>query len=1504
VLEEAPARVPLPDSAEPEILPLSARTSDALAEAMSAMVRHLDDTPDLRLADVSHTLQVGRVSFRERAVVVAESLDETREVLSIRDRSRVVSGRAQGVDGCVFLFPGGGAQYVGMGRGLYDALPEFRAEVDEGLRLLEEREGLDLRPLWLEATDPGSVADAFQRPSVQLPALFILEMALARQLIRWGFQPTALLGHSMGENTAACLAGVLEYGDALGLVALRGRLFDTAAPGGMLSVTASSEVLAPYLGPELDMAAINGPEQCTVSGPREPLAALAMRLEEAGIDARTVPIDIAAHSSLVDPLMAPFEEYLRGVTLRPPEIPFLSNRSGSWITDEEATDPAYWARHLRGTVRFADDVRTALEGGSPFFLEVGPGKILSSLVKLTDPAVAPRVSATMRHPSEEVSDLRALMTAVARIWTAGGEVDWGRIRGEMEVRRVALPGYPFQRRPFLVAPASSSVGDAGAGGRGVGYHESGAAADLPAGAAAEDGVTAPPPAAQAGAGVSGVDGAALRRVLELQIQTNAAVQSLLTSAIVARTLGSTPPAPPREVSASAATGPAATPVTTPAPDSPTTGEAAASGAEAADGAPMPEVESASAPSGRGPAALGSQAVPASSASEAPAASTQDGPAPSPEAVRTFWQDALRGPLPVLEWMTDELRLPGRLRERGVVSLPLLPSIHAGVRRVATVQGVPDEAVILAAYSAVLHKQTGQDSFVVGTTTPPDSGVGGGAGTLPLRIDVLPDESFEVLVRRIAEGLRQVLRHRGLPVADLVAIADVPPDPTRAPVLQTRLASGGKGSDGGVPWTGDVPLDLDVGWGEAEGGPGLSIDYAAGLYRQDSVEDLGRHIEALLGEAVRSPDSLISALPAVGPGVLERIEAWNDSSVPVPEVDSLAGWLSAGWAARREQVALVAEDGELTYGALAERSDRLAQHLVASGVTPGSLVGLCLRRTSDLLVATIAVWKAGAGYVPLDPTYPPARLALMARRAELSVVVTAEELGDLVPEYDGPRVLVDRDAGAIATRPAVPPTVEHDLADAAYVLFTSGSTGEPKGVRVPASCVVNLLEAMARRPGFGEGDCLLAVTTLSFDISVLELFLPLLVGGRVVLATAEDAMDGPALVGLLDRYEVTLLQSTPSTFRLLLSAGWEGREDLRIICCGEPFPRDLLRELLPRVSEVWNGYGPTEATVFASFARLTDADAPIVIGRPVENTRLYVLDEDGGPVGPGVQGELYIAGLGVADGYVGRPEETAARFLTDPFGPPGSRMYRTGDAVRWRRDGELEHLARMDQQVKVRGFRIELGEIEATLASCDGVRGAAVVLRDEDGVPELLGYVATDQDAWSERALREKVGERLPAYMIPRFLVRLDALPLTENGKVDRKRLPDPRDGAGWTVRAGTPSDEPVGEVGEGELYLRGVWEEILEVPDIRSDDNFFDLGGHSLLAVRTIARIREERGVDISLRALMAGTLGAVAREYLAGGGEVGSARGGRSLGSDADEDEDEGAVSRVLGTMKGWMSR
>lgn len=1448
VLEEAPSPPEARDGPETlaEVLPLSARTPAALQEAMENLAGHLGRNAGQRLCDVSHTLQVGREAFRHRAAVVASDSPEAVDILDQGDRTRLFLGEVDGQPGgYVFLFPGGGAQYINMARGLYEFLPVFRREVDRGLDLLQLREGLDLRPIWFPASgeEEGAKA-AFQRPSVQLPAIFILEMALARTLQEWGFAPKALLGHSMGENTAACLAGVLSYEDALGLVALRGRLFDSAAPGGMLSVSCTPEELAPYMGSDLDLAAVNGPEQCTVSGPKEPLADLLGALERAGLEAQVVPIDIAAHSSLVEPLLEPFEDYLRSVELHPPKIPFLSNRTGTWITEGEATDPAYWASHLRSTVRFGENVRKVLEQGKSFFLEVGPGRILSSLVKLADPGVVPRVAPLMRHPREEIHDFRAFMNAMARMWVSGGEVAWDRVRGGTGVRRVSLPGYPFQRQPYLIEPTPSTGGS-----EGVAPHRS---------TQAEGPVESSPD--RPAAGESDDPDQILRQILDLQAHTNAAIQAYLR----ALGNGSDPDTATRlEEALNAPAGTAALPAGTPGESHET---------EVQERAEEPS-----------PGKL---------------AAAPDPPEPHPEERLSFWTNHLKPPLPVLDFMKDLPGVASSSARRASVTTSLRPSILNGVDDLAGAEDTTRAAVLLAGYLAVLHHETGQEELVVGVPAAVVVGEEGQApgdtsgSILALRSVVEPRSAFRDLVRQVREVARAGWRYRDVEwdaVRDALGSQGHPPGEG---LYQTTFLDGGRVQPihPAISGEGGQGTDFDLRVEDASGEHRVTVEYAAHLFRPQTMEELAGHLVELLRIGAQEPDTPVRSLPPAALGVMDRLERWNETSLPIPRDGTLSDWLTENWDLEPGRLAVIAGEEQLSYEELEQRSNRLAHHLLDAGVAPGSLVGLCLERNADLVVAAVAVWKAGGGYVPLDPTYPPARLQLMTERSRLDLIVTAAGLQDRVGRFGGRLILLDQDREAIGSRPATRPLVGGDLSHPAYVIFTSGSTGEPKGVRVPGRAVVNLLESVARRPGFHASDVLLAVTTLSFDISVAELFLPLRAGGTVVLASAADAMDGAVLAHLMEEHEVTVLDGTPSTWRLLCASGWEGSSSLRAWCTGEPFPRDLLQDLLPRVGQVWNLYGPTETTVWSTCTRLTDGEGPITIGSPIHNTWCHVLDTDGRLVAPGVPGELYIGGVGVTDGYLDRPEENARRFVPDPVLPDGGRVYRTGDMVRWRRDGSLEHLHRVDQQVKLRGFRIELGEIEAVLADTQGVQAATVVLSEMDGTPELVGYVAAAEGSLSERGLREHAAEHLPAYMVPRILIRLDEMPLTENGKIDRKALPDPRIDPGWGVSSGLVPPET-----EAEEYLFGVWRDVLDIPDLSVHDNFFDLGGHSLLAVRTIARIREERGVEVSLRALITGTLGMIAEQYIEGGSGPGDHGG---------NDEESSSSGGMLETVRGWITR
>ncbi|WP_051753059.1 non-ribosomal peptide synthetase [Streptosporangium amethystogenes] len=548
----------------------------------------------------------------------------------------------------------------------------------------------------------------------------------------------------------------------------------------------------------------------------------------------------------------------------------------------------------------------------------------------------------------------------------------------------------------------------------------------------------------------------------------------------------------------------------------------------------------------------------------------------------------------------------------------------------------------------------------------------------------------------------------------------------------------------------------------------------------------------------------------------------------------------------DAVAVSGQGGELTYRELHRRVDDLAAVLREWGVGPEVPVGLCMERTTGMVVALLAVWAAGGAYVPLDPAFPEDRLRLMRQDAGIGLVLTQAGV-DRRLLAGVPRILVLAPDGTAPTvRRGAPRGPRGDLA---YVMYTSGSTGRPKGVEVPRRAVQNLLGSFAERLKLTPEDRWLAVTTLSFDISVLELLLPLACGARVVVASAGQAADGQRLRALAVAERITALQATPATWRILLEAGGVPETIRTRLCGGEALPRDLADALLAPGTSLWNVYGPTETTVWSTAGIVAPAPARIVLGEPISETSLYLLGDDGLPVADGEAGELHIGGAGVARGYRGMPALTAARFLPDPFAAgSGTRMYATGDLVRRTPDGRLEYLGRADSQVKVRGFRIELEEIETVLRSVEWVRQAAVgVHPGPDGLPTLVAYLAAAEGAVPEgawEALRTRLRASLPEYMVPARLVTLDALPLTPNGKLDRAALPAPD--RAWASTA--PYRAPSSSV---EDELAAMWEEVLGIErPVGVDDDFFELGGHSLTAAQIIARVQSRFGVAVPLVAL------------------------------------------------------
>ncbi|MGH9421381.1 MAG: amino acid adenylation domain-containing protein, partial [Thermoanaerobaculia bacterium] len=618
-----------------------------------------------------------------------------------------------------------------------------------------------------------------------------------------------------------------------------------------------------------------------------------------------------------------------------------------------------------------------------------------------------------------------------------------------------------------------------------------------------------------------------------------------------------------------------------------------------------------------------------------------------------------------------------------------------------------------------------------------------------------------------------------------------------------------------------------------------------LFDRATIERLSAHYLNLLRGMAANPSQPVSAVPLLGE--VEREEAchrWNRSHADDRAEDTACGLFEAQVGVAPDRVAVVCGDRQLSYAELNAASVSLAAHLSQSGTRRGDLVAVCAERSVEMLVALLAIWKAGAAYVPLDPHFPQARLDLILEDAAPRTIITDAALAG---RFKGAGVeVIELDAREDrwrAARQADSPAASGS--DLAYVIYTSGSTGRPKGVEVPHSALTNLLLSMGKRPGLNPGDVLLAVTTFSFDIAGLELFLPLIAGATVVIASRGTALDGRQLAREIESRGVTVMQATPSGWRVLIDSDWPGCARLKALCGGEALPRELARVLLPRVGSLWNMYGPTETTVWSAVHEVKPDDDPIPLGLPVDNTTLYILDDRLQPVPIGVAGELHIAGAGLSRGYRNLPGLTASRFIEHPF-VPGERLYKTGDLCRSRADGSIVFLGRVDDQVKLHGHRIELGEIESVLVRHQAVQDVTVVVHEQsDFSKRLVAYLVRPADVPPAlpESLRAFLSSQLPAYMVPSAFVYLDYLPLTPNSKVDRKAL------RALTVTSAAPAEhEYVPPCTPTETAVAALWAEILKVPRVDVNHRFDELGGDSLGFALMTFRASSLLGVEIPMQ--------------------------------------------------------
>ncbi|MFK7730997.1 MAG: amino acid adenylation domain-containing protein [Pseudomonadales bacterium] len=623
-------------------------------------------------------------------------------------------------------------------------------------------------------------------------------------------------------------------------------------------------------------------------------------------------------------------------------------------------------------------------------------------------------------------------------------------------------------------------------------------------------------------------------------------------------------------------------------------------------------------------------------------------------------------------------------------------------------------------------------------------------------------------------------------------------------------------------------------------------------------------------------------------------SWNTTDRDFPVKDNFLDLIDTQIRQRPEKLAVASGKETLNYRELDELSNRYAHYLLGQGFKIGDLVAVCLSRSCQWLPVLIGVMRAGAAYVPLDVIYPSSRLKYMLDASKAKFLFTEQEFIDGLPDTAAEITCIDTIDVQLKQQSVSRPDHVIRGSDLAYVIFTSGSTGNPKGVQVPHSAVVNFLQSMAETPGLDADDVLLAITTLSFDISVLELFLPLVVGGTTVLANATDASEGTRLSQLMSEHSVTVMQATPGTWRLLLASGWEGDHSLKALCGGEAFPADLKTPLLQRVSALWNMYGPTETTIWSTCGELTVDQAKITVGKPIANTQCYVLDDEGRPCAPGVAGELNIGGLGVSNGYFEQADLTAKAFVHDPFSPTHAIMYRTGDLAQWTSDGQIEVKGRIDSQVKIRGFRIELGEIETHMNGLEVVHQCVATVReDRPGDQRLVAYVVFKDGAeLSVVEMRKHLRKFLPAYMIPQHLIPIDSIPTTLNGKINRDSLPKPAYSQAQQIDAHRATSGNASE-----QWLLTTLRELIGLDHINLDDGFFDVGGNSMMAADLIQRAKTEMNMDIPLSAMALQTISQIAKQY-------GSEQGDASNGIAVDNQKSKNKNSRIRTFAQNLFSR
>jgi amino acid adenylation domain-containing protein len=819
----------------------------------------------------------------------------------------------------------------------------------------------------------------------------------------------------------------------------------------------------------------------------------------------------------------------------------------------------------------------------------------------------------------------------------------------------------------------------------------------------------------------------------------------------------------------------------------------------------------------------------------------------------WWTARLSSPITPLNLPTDRPR-PAEQDLAGDLLVHRFASATTdAVRALAKREGVSAYVLLHASVAALLSRLTGTTDVLLGTpiaTRPREElarAIGMLVNTVTLRTQITAEEPFRQLLQRVKAETLETMEHADVPFERVVKAVAPPRDASVHPMFQAMFsyqpAPGSALALAGCAIH-DVPMGngtsrFDL-WIDVQDTPatGLTafVEYATACFDRASVQHWMDALEMLLTAAAEAPETPVGVLPLLSPRHAATVlDHWaGPADAAAADAPSATQWVVASLGRRAQETVIADADGERSAASLLDDSARIAAALAARGVVAGDVVGVAMSRSADVMAALLGVWRAGAAYLPLDPAHPADRLAYVAGDAGARVILVDAVGSDALDGLDLPLL------GMGAARAAMPAVADAQVTpDAlAYVIYTSGSTGRPKGVEIAHGALVNFLVAFAGLLPDGATARTLAATTVSFDIAGLELWLPLVTGGSIIMASEDDQHEPERLAARIAGAQCTLVQATPTVWRALIEAGFSGGAHMVALVGGEPVPLELAHRLATTCRQAWNVYGPTETTIWSTTARIGANDTAVSIGRPIRRTQAYVVSAAGHPLPPGFMGELVLAGAGVARGYHHRPELTAERFVSLPFAND-ARGYRTGDHARWHHDGTLRCLGRADDQVKVRGHRIELGEIERVLLDASGVADAAVAVRSGPRGDPLLAayYVPSPGAALTGSQLRRHLRDHLPEYMVPSAFTEVRELPRTANGKTDRRALPDP-----FATQVSSAREAPATAT---ETTIAGIWREILGVSEVGRHDTFFDLGGHSLLGVRMLVAVERALGVAL-----------------------------------------------------------